>query len=44
MKALKIWWTHRVFNFKYPVKYTQTHKWLVEYGKYLKRLELIRKQ
>lgn len=39
---IKIWWTHRVFNFKYPVKRTPTETWLKEYSKYLKKLKKLR--
>jgi len=42
-KKLKIWWAHRVFNFKYPVKRTEQVKWLIAYGEYIKQLEKIRK-
>ena len=35
---LKLWWIHRVFNWKYPIKSTPAEIWLIKYNEYLKRL------
>ena len=38
---IKLWWTHKWFNIRYPVNWTYNLTWIKQYNVYLKKVHKI---